>query len=63
MKETQETAFKDLFYNIDDLRNLFSAIEKEKYYKNYRIKASFPVWTGEDAFRLSYFKRFKIESD
>lgn len=55
MKETQIEP-NDLFYNIDDIKNLFTTAKNEKYYKKYRVKTAISVWTGECAKKLVYYK-------
>ena len=50
---------QDLFYDLDDIINLFRNVKSgDKYYKHYKIARSIPVWTGEYATKLSYFKRY-----
>lgn len=56
-----ETTPKDLFYNLDDIINLFSGCDFDKYVGNYRIKRQPSLWTGESCPVLTYFKRIKSE--
>lgn len=59
MKDT--TAY-DLFYHLEDIRNLFKNPREDRYYKQYKIVATIPIWTGECASKLTYYKRYLIDS-
>ncbi len=52
-----ETTQNDLFYNIDDIRNLFLGEKNEKYWCGHAIKRFVPLWTKEYPPRLSFFTK------
>ncbi len=52
-----ETTTNDLFYNLDDIRNLFFKADCDKFYKGYKINRQLSLWSHEPCPQVVYFKK------
>ncbi len=51
----KELTSKDLFYNLDDVINLFKNTDNSKFYKGRKIKMRYITWTKDINDKMKFY--------